>query len=189
MKKSNVILTAVAVIASALLLWLWYNLGFNKVDEPLDLVMSIIWWALIVAGGLLVAKVEKTRRENVRTVYVGDGRFYNSESGLLTLGAGSTVVDSVAAVLASLDYGFDHVDAPDPDDENSPKWTHVIHTTKYEPARNDGSDAGAAVGSGAGAGSGADEHRGETWEGEVAIIATGNKVSFYSREELARIIG
>ena len=173
MKKSNVILTAVAVIASALLLWLWYHMGFNKVDEPLDLVMSVIWWALIVVGAVLVVKVEKTRRENVRTVYVGDGRFYNSESGLLTLGTGSSVAASVAAVLASLDYGFDRVDAPDPDEEDSPKWTHVIRTTKYEPERND--DDG--------------KHEKETWEGEVAIVATGNKVPFSSREELERIIG
>lgn len=173
MKKSNVILAVVAVIASAFLLWLWYNLGFDKVDSPLDLVMSVIWWVIIVAGVVLVAKVEKTRREKVRTAYVGDGRLYNSESGLLTLGAGASATDSVAAVLAGLDYGFDRVAGPDPDDEEQPiKWSHVVRTEKYEPARNDEG-----------------ERRGETWEGEVVVVATGDKVPFSSREELARIIG
>ena len=106
MKKSNVILTVVALVASAVLLWLWYYLGFNNVDSPLDLVMSVIWWVIVVAGVALVAKAEGTRRQTVRTAYVGDGRLYNSESGLLTLGAGASATDSVAAVLAGLDYGF-----------------------------------------------------------------------------------
>lgn len=173
MKKSNVILTVVALAASAVLLWLWYYLGFNNVDSPLDLVMSVIWWVIVVAGVALVAKAESTRRQNVRTAYVGDGRLYNSESGLLTLGAGASATDSVAAVLAGLDYGFDRVAGPDPDDEEQPiKWSHVVRTEKYEPARNDEG-----------------ERRGETWEGEVVVVATGNKVPFSSREELARIIG
>lgn len=172
MKKSNVILAVVAVIASAFLLWLWYNLGFDKVDSPLDLVMSVIWWVIIVAGVVLVAKVEKTRREKVRTAYVGDGKLYNSESGLLTLTAGSSAADSVAAVLAALEYGFDRTTAPDPDAEGAVKWSHVVRTSKYEPeSNNDG------------------QHQNETWEGEVVVVETGNTVPFSSRVELARIIG
>ena len=42
MKKSNVLITAVIVVVSAFLLWLWYNLGFNHVDSPLDLVLSVV---------------------------------------------------------------------------------------------------------------------------------------------------
>lgn len=174
MKKSNVILTAVIVVVSAFLLWLWYFLGFNNVDSPLDLVLSVIWWIIVAVGVALVVKVEKSRREKIRTAYVGAGRIYNSESGVLTLGAGASAADSVAAVLASLDYGFDRVDGPDPNDEEHPAdWSHVVRTSKYEPERND--DDG--------------QRQNETWEGEVVVVATGNTVPFSSREELARIIG
>lgn len=74
MKKSNVLITAVIVVVSAFLLWLWYDLGFNHVDSPLDLVLSVVWWAIVVVGVVLVAKAEKTRQESVRTVYLGEGR-------------------------------------------------------------------------------------------------------------------
>lgn len=50
MKKSNVIVFVLLALASAFFLWLWYFLGLNRVDEPLDLVLSIVcggwssWW-------------------------------------------------------------------------------------------------------------------------------------------------
>ena len=49
MKKSNVIVFAIAAVLSIFLLWLWYFLGFNQIDSPLDLIISIIWWVVIVA--------------------------------------------------------------------------------------------------------------------------------------------
>ena len=55
MKKSNIIITAVAAIASIFLLWLWYFLGFNEVDSPTDLVVSVAWWAVVIGGAALVA--------------------------------------------------------------------------------------------------------------------------------------
>ena len=173
MKKSNVILTAVAVVVSAFLLWLWYNLGFDRVDAPLDLVLSIVWWVILVIGAALVVKVEKTRREQVRTSYVCPGRIYNSETGVLTV-TGASVADSLAAVLENLDYGFDAIDGPDPDDEHNPiRWTHVVRTSTYSPAEqhDDGSR---------------DE---EVWEGEVVVVETGNKIPFSSRAQLATIVG
>lgn len=176
MKKSNVILTVLIAVVSVFLLWLWFFLGFNKVDSPLDLVMSVIWWVIVVVGIVLVVKTEKTREEKIRTVYVGKGRFYNSESGVLTLTEGAGVADSIAAVLASLEYGFDRADAPDPDDEKDPAdWTHVVRTSEYKPARD--SDDGSG------------EHEKESWEGEVVVVETGRSVPFSSREELAAIIG
>ena len=62
MKKSNVIIFVLLAIASAFLLWLWYCLGLNKVDEPLDLVLSILWWIVIIASIVIVAKMEQIRR-------------------------------------------------------------------------------------------------------------------------------
>lgn len=174
MKKSNVLITAVIVVVSAFLLWLWYNLGFNHVDSPLDLVLSVVWWAIVVVGVVLVAKAEKTRQESVRTVYLGEGRLYNSETGVRMLSAGASVADSLAAVLAGLTYGFDREAAPDPNDEENPaNWTHVVRTSKYEPARTDEDG----------------ERKDETWEGEVVVVETGKAIPFDSRERLATIIG
>lgn len=173
MKKSNVLITAVIVVVSAFLLWLWYNLGFNHVDSPLDLVLSVVWWAIVVVGVVLVAKAEKTRQESVRTVYLGEGRLYNSETGVRMLSAGASVADSLAAVLAGLTYGFDREAAPDPDDKENPaNWTHVVRTSKYELARNDDG-----------------ERKDETWEGEVVVVETGRTIPFTSRAALAQIIG
>lgn len=81
MKKSNVIITVVLAAVSIFLLALWYMLGFNEIDSPLDLVISVVWWAVIVAGMAVAAKTESTRRQRIRTVYVADGAFYNSEAG------------------------------------------------------------------------------------------------------------
>lgn len=174
MKKSNVILTVLIVAVSAFLLWLWYNLGFNTVDAPLDLVLSVIWWAIVIVGVAFALKTEKTREQSVRTVYLGEGRLYNSEAGVRMLGAGASAADSVAAVLTGLEYGFDREEAPDPNDEENPaNWTHVVRTEKYEPARTD-SDG---------------EQKGETWEGEVVVVATGKAIPFSSREALAAIVG
>ena len=55
MKKSNVIVTAIIVVLSAFLLWLWYSLGLNTVDQPLDLVVSVVWWALVAIGAGLMS--------------------------------------------------------------------------------------------------------------------------------------
>ena len=81
MKKSNVIITVVLAAVSIFLLALWYMLGFNEIDSPLDLVISVVWCAVIVAGIAVAAKTESTRRQRIRTVYVADGAFYNSEAG------------------------------------------------------------------------------------------------------------
>lgn len=173
MKKSNVILTVLIAALSAFLLWLWFNLGFNTVDAPLDLILSVVWWAIVAVGIAFVVKTEKTRQESVRTVYLGEGRLYNSETGVRMLSAGAPVTDSLAAILAGLTYGFDREAAPDPDDKESPaNWTHVVRTSKYEPARNDDG-----------------ERKDETWEGEVVVVETGKAIPFDSRERLATIIG
>ena len=74
MKKSNVIVFVLLALASAFFLWLWYFLGLNRVDEPLDLVLSIVWWLVIVVAIAVIVKMERTRRQRVRTVYVGGYR-------------------------------------------------------------------------------------------------------------------
>lgn len=59
MKKSNVIVLAVAALVAAFLLFLWYYLGFNHIDSPFDLVLTVVWWlgiALIVGGIIYVER-------------------------------------------------------------------------------------------------------------------------------------
>ena len=53
MRKSNWLILAVLAVAAGLFLWLWYYLGFNFVDDPFDLVLAVVWWAvvLVLAGG------------------------------------------------------------------------------------------------------------------------------------------
>ena len=61
MKKSNVIVFVLLALASAFFLWLWYFLGLNRVDEPLDLVLSIVWWLVIVVAIAVIVKMEQQR--------------------------------------------------------------------------------------------------------------------------------
>lgn len=173
MKKSNVVLTVVIALVSVFLLWLWFWLGFNEIDSPLDLVLSIIWWVIIAAGVALVVKFEKDRRQQIRTMYLADGRLFNSEAGLRVMGPGTTAVDSMAAVLAALEYDFSKADAPDQSKpEERLDYRYVVHTDTYKPERNDEDG----------------NHEDETWEGEVVTVATGDKRAFASREELAVLI-
>ena len=106
MKKNNWILLALAAIACAFLLYLWFYLGFNKIDNPLDLVLAILWWVIIAAVGCVIAKAEKARQRQVRTVYVAGGKLYNSEAGEVAVEADATTVGAIQQVLAGLSYGF-----------------------------------------------------------------------------------
>lgn len=173
MKKSNIIIAVVLAIVSAFLLGLWYWLGFNNVDSPLDLVISIIWWAVIVIGIVLVVKAEATRREKVRTVYLAaDGSLYNSEAGVLATHGGSPV-DAIAATLANLEYGFARADAPgEQQGAAKPEWRYVVRTRKFD--QN--------------AGAGSTDSQNGTWEGEVVTVATGEVRPFASRQDLAALI-
>lgn len=187
MKKINVILAVVLAAVSAFLLWLWYHLGFNQVDQPLDLVVSVVWWAVIVAGIAAVVKTEQKRQRQIRTMFVADGQFYNSETGLRSVAPGATATASIAGALANLEYGFDKAEGPDLKDANNPieyKW--VVRTDTFKPAEA-GSQTG-AQGEAQPAAEGQPESQ-ETWEGEVVEVATGTTKPFVSREELAAIIG
>ena len=70
MKKSNWIGLAIAVLVDVFLLWLWFFLGFNLVDSPFDLVISIIWLVAIVAVAAAVNRLECQREKRLRNIYV-----------------------------------------------------------------------------------------------------------------------
>lgn len=50
MRKSNWIIAAVLLLASVAFLWIWHALQFDLVDNPLDIVVTVVWWVVIVAA-------------------------------------------------------------------------------------------------------------------------------------------
>lgn len=132
MKKSNYLVLAVSALVSIFLLYLWYSLGFSKIDDPLDLVISIVWWALIVLLVVLIKRWEDRRQRLIRTVYLSPDALYNSETGVKSLG-GDTLT-AVEEVLENLEYGFKTEDAPAKDEFD---YRYVIKTDEYKPAKDE----------------------------------------------------
>ena len=165
MKKSNVIVFAIAAVLSIFLLWLWYFLGFNQIDSPLDLVISIIWWVVIVALIAGVVKVEQTRREKIRTTYVGTGFLFNSEAGTVGL-SGQGTVDAIERTIANLKYDFTNASV---EDEAKAAIKTVVRTKTYKPAESEDAQP--------------------TWEGEVCLAIPGAEAKpFASKEELVALL-
>lgn len=168
MKKSNWIGLAIAVLIDAFLLWLWYHLGFNRIDNPLDLVISIIWFALVVAIVVVVSRLEKKRDCALRTIYVAPTSLFNKESGVVPVAAGASSVEAMEEILKGLKYGFNLKDMPKPEEFDC---RFVVQTESYEPATG--------------------ESVNPTWKGEVTKIDRQNgnvETPFASREELAKAL-
>lgn len=184
MKKSNVIVFVLLALASAFFLWLWYFLGLNRVDEPLDLVLSIVWWLVIVVAIAVIVKMERTRRQRVRTVYVGDCATFNSEQGLATIEGSQPVSEVIAGILQSLKYDFSCADFPDKD-----RFVvkYFVRTKQFEAEEKQGSDT-VVDSEQASAGAAKPQIQQKTWTGEVFIVETKEERPFGSPEELARIL-
>ena len=115
MKKSNVIVLAVAALVAAFLLFLWYYLGFNHIDSPFDLVLTVVWWlgiALIVGG----------------IIYVSPTALYNSEQGIVAL-HGTTLMEAMRGILGELEYSFAKEDLPD---RKTFDYRFVVQTDEYK---------------------------------------------------------
>lgn len=197
MRKSNWIILAVALLASAFLLWLWYFLKFDRIDSPLDLVLSIVWWVLIALAALGISRAERRRRERVRTSYVAPGAVFNPEAGVVGVAPGADAVAAIEGILANLEYGFDRQEPPSRDEM---AFDYVVRTKVFEPAEGGAADADAAAasvdaaaGSAASAAAGASEAASNEpkWEGEVACANRPDEDPrpFSSRAELAALLG
>ena len=101
MRKNNWIVAAIAAVACGVLLWAWFALGFNHVDDPLDLVVAVVWWLAVAAvvGGIVWA--EGKRREKMRLAFIGEGIVYNPEAGLVMPDAGESELAALERTLAS----------------------------------------------------------------------------------------
>lgn len=165
MKKSNWIGLAIAVLVDVFLLWLWFFLGFNQVDSPLDLVISIIWLVAIVAVAAAVNRLERQREKRLRTIYVSSTAVFNKERGLVSLGSAAAAPSVMERILRDMEYGFDLKEMPKPKEFNC---RYVVQTDEYKATGGEGGDP--------------------TWKGTVVAIdhAAGNReMPFSSRDELA----
>lgn len=165
MKKSNWIGLAIAVLIDVFLLWLWFFLGFNQVDSPLDLVISIIWLVVIVAVIVGANRLERQREKRLRTVYVSPTAVFNKECGLVSLGSAVAAPSVMERILRDMEYGFDLKEMPKPEEFNC---RYVVQTDEYKTAGGEGGEP--------------------TWKGTVVVIdrVAGNReMPFSSRAELA----
>lgn len=165
MKKSNWIGLAIAVLVDVFLLWLWFFLGFNRIDSPLDLVISIIWLVAIVAVAAAVNRLECQREKRLRTIYVSPTALFNKERGLVSLGSAAAAPSVMERILRDMEYGFDLKEMPKPEEFNC---RYVVQTDEYKATGGEGGEP--------------------TWKGTVVAIdhAAGNReMPFSSSDELA----
>lgn len=176
MKKSNIIVLAVAAAVSVFLLALWFILGFNHVDSPVDPLVTLVWWVVIVAAVLIINKVESTRRQRIRSVYVGEGQLFNSELGLVSAQPGTSLVGNVASIVENLDYGFGKQDFPE-EDQFTPRL--LVRTIEYKREYDSDKEQQSY-------------ERGQqqrvTWKGEVVFPKGAGSREFNSPEELHAIL-
>ena len=170
MKKSNLIVFALVLIVSIFLLGLWYHLGFSDIDNPTDLMLSVIWWigiALIIGA---IVKVEKTRCERTRTCYVASDMIFNSEKGSLSLSQGISAVERIQDILVDLKYGLKIEEVPS---RYSTQFATVVRTTAFKAHKNDNGNVTV-----------------DEWTGNVSFVARPNDkpMEFRSREQLAAIL-
>lgn len=168
MKKNNYLVMGLAVLVSAFLLWLWFHLGFNQVDNPLDLVVSVLWWvldALIIAG---VVRFERSRQRQIRTIYVAPNALFNSERGVVSVEGAQERVDVMQDILEQLAYDFSNQDMPE---QGEFEYRYVVQTDKFEKADKDPQDKVEAFEAPVAAGEAGGQQTDEpTWKGKVIKI-------------------
>lgn len=104
-RKSNVIIIAILMVASIAFLWLWNYLGFHLIDMR-DLVITILWWIITIGLCIAIHIAEKRRRERIRTIFISDGVLYNPEVGVVRLESNDpqAYVDGMRELLDNLNY-------------------------------------------------------------------------------------
>ena len=129
MRKSNWVVVAIAAVAVGVLLWLWYFLGFNRIDSPLDMIVAAVWWVVIALVVVAIKRAEDKRREKMRVAFVGDGFLYNPETGLVMPDEGETEVSLLERTLANMTYP-DKVVELDENERLPFRW--VVRSFKFD---------------------------------------------------------
>lgn len=170
MKKSNWIILGFLAVAAAFFLWLWYALQLNVVDNPFDLVLVIVWWAVVALACVAIHLLEQKRQERVRTCYVAAAPkcVFNAEAGSLWLEKDQSYMDVLQRILTGLKYNFELADVPKKDKVS---FCAIVRTSKFE--------AGSTI-----------HEDPKQWVGEVVDVANSNKdpQSFNNPEELERLL-
>lgn len=74
MKKINWLIAVVAVVAAALLVMLYFALGFQHVDNYLDVYLGILWVAIIaVFRHPVLARIRAQASDQTVLHLAGDG--------------------------------------------------------------------------------------------------------------------
>ena len=168
MKTSNYLVLIASAIIAAVLLFMWFSLGFSKVDNPVDITLAVVWWVIIVAIVAIIIRSENRRKRRIRTVYVSPSALFNSERGVVALDEGAETPQAIQAILQSLKYGFSREDMPKQEDFD---YRFVVETDEYKPAKSEGDEP--------------------TWKGKVMKIdhQTGNiETPFTTQQELAEVL-
>ena len=121
MRKSNWIVAAIAAVACGVLLWAWFALGFNHMDDPLDLVVAAVVGSIVWAEG--------KRREKMRLAFIGEGVVYNPEAGLVMPDAGESELAALERTLSGMAFP-DEVAALD--ERMSPAFRWVVRSRKFD---------------------------------------------------------
>lgn len=158
MKVSNWIVYAIAAIASAVLLVLWYSLGLYEVDAPVDLVVSIVWWAVIIVSIIIVIRLEKARKERIRNMYVGDAFVYNAEAGRKPYNGGEQLIATLQSTIDGLAYDFTQKDM-DSLDKKSIRF--IVKTQNYKE---------------------------NAWQGEIVTVGEDSISRFENKQELSSLL-
>ena len=171
MLKGNKVFYTLALVVSAFLLWLWYWLGFDHVDGPFDLVLSVIWWVGVAVACYAISRIEDKRRARVRTCYVSGKDVYNSEAGIVAAPAVEELADGLRDIIQNLRYGFEVKELPE-----DARYDLVVHSSKFELHRET-------------------DERGDwverlDWRGDVLFTANpdDDPVPFSSKDELQHIL-
>lgn len=160
MRKSNYLVLGAAAVVAALLLALWYHLGFNRIDSPLDLTLAIVWWVCIVAIAAILVRFEERRRRQIRTLYVSPKSLYSSELGMVGIEEAGAV-EAMRGMLGQLKYGFDSKGLPD---RKKFDYRFVVRTDEFKERDGEGGKpADNAAGSAA-------QRKDPTWKGTVIKI-------------------
>jgi len=114
MRKANkIIIVICSLISIFLLLSLWCYFGFEIVHFNFHLNLLILWWFVIIFGGLIVYKLEQKRRAEIRTIYIlSDNSIFNFETGVIPIPIGDNLFNTVRKVIANLRYDFNRQTLP-----------------------------------------------------------------------------
>lgn len=112
MRTSNAIIFGVLIALSVALLALYFYLGFNKIGGIGDIVLSVLWWALIAGLIFAITRVEQHRRRQLRTIYVSPTAIYNPEQGVIACSNPAERVERIYQMLSGMNYGFAKQELP-----------------------------------------------------------------------------